>query len=91
MRTSLMERLSMSRLQAMATWVVGEELTAPSRLKGPWQVRHTRRRKQAAIGRCQVWLSEKTAREQFAATKLGMEVELTQYRTRLGSADASLA
>jgi len=36
-------------------------------------------------------MSEKTAREQFAATKLGMEVELTQYRTRLGSADASLA
>lgn len=36
-------------------------------------------------------MSEKTAREQFAATKSGMEVELTQYRTRLGSADASLA
>jgi len=36
-------------------------------------------------------MSEKTAREQFAATKSGMEVELTQYRTRLGNADASLA
>jgi len=36
-------------------------------------------------------MSEKTAREQFAATKSGMEVELTQYRTRLGKADASLA
>lgn len=36
-------------------------------------------------------MSEKTAREQFAATKSGMEVELTHYRTRLGSADASLA
>lgn len=36
-------------------------------------------------------MSEKTAREQFATTKSGLEVELTQYRTRLGIADASLA